>query len=44
MEGKKTIQFFHTDADKILDLNQFSDADFASASSDEKESMVQMIT
>lgn len=42
MEGKKTIQFFHTDAEKILDLNQFSDQDFESASSDEKKSMVQM--
>lgn len=42
MEGKKTIQFFHTDADKVLDLNQFSDLDFENASVDEKESMVQM--
>ena len=42
MEGKKTFQIFHTDADKILDLNQMSDADFEAASSDEKESMVQM--
>lgn len=42
MAGKKSFQVFHTDVDKILDLNQFSDADFASASSDEKESMVQM--
>lgn len=42
MEGKKTFQLFHTDADKILDLNQMSDMDFESASSDEKESMVQM--
>lgn len=42
MEGKKTFQLFHTDADKILDLNQMSDMDFESASSNEKESMVQM--
>ena len=42
MEGKKSFQVFHTDVDKILDLNQFSEEDFASASSDEKESMVQM--
>lgn len=42
MEGKKTFQIFHTDADSILDLNQMSDADFETASSDEKESMVQM--
>ena len=40
MEGKKTIQFFHTDAEKILD--QMTEADFESASSHEKESMVQM--
>ena len=42
MEGKKTFQIFHTDADSILDLNQMTDADFETASSDEKESMVQM--
>lgn len=42
MKEKKTFQIFHTDADKILDLNQFSDGDFEAASSDEKESMVQM--
>lgn len=42
MEGKKSFQVFHTDVDKILDLNQFSEEDFASASSDEKESMVKM--
>ena len=42
MAGKKSFQVFHTDVDKILDLNQFTEADFASASSDEKESMVQM--
>lgn len=42
MEGKKTFQIFHTDADSIMDLNQMSDADFEAASSDEKKSMVQM--
>ena len=42
MEGHKTIQFFHTDADKILEMNQMSADDFASATPDEKESMVQM--
>ena len=42
MEGKKTFQVFHTDADKLLEFNQMSDADFESASADEKESMVQM--
>ena len=42
MAGKKSFQVFHTNTDKILDLNQFSDADFASATSGEKESMVQM--
>lgn len=42
MKEKKTFQIFHTDADKVLDLNQFSDADFETATADEKESMVQM--
>ena len=42
MENKKSFQVFHTDTDAILDLNQFTEADFESASSDEKESMVQM--
>lgn len=42
MTGKKSFQVFHTDVDKILDLNQFTEEDFASASSHEKESMVQM--
>lgn len=42
MEGKKTFQIFHTDADRILDMNQMTDADFAAASQDEKASMVQM--
>ncbi len=42
MAGKKSFQVFHPNTDKILDLNQFSDADFASATSGEKESMVQM--
>ena len=42
MSGKKNFQVFHTNTDKILDLTQFSDADFEAASSGEKESMVQM--
>ena len=42
MEGKKSFQVFHTNTDSILDLNQFSDADFDAASANEKESMVQM--
>lgn len=42
MEGHKTIQIFHTDADKIMEVNNLSADDFASATSDEKESMVQM--
>ena len=42
MEGKKVFQVFHTNTDQILDLNQFSDEDFSSASADEKKSMVQM--
>jgi len=42
MAGKKAFQVFHTDPDKILDLNQFSAEDFASAGADEKASMVQM--
>ena len=42
MEIKKSFQVFHTDADSVLDLNQFSDTDFGPAGADEKESMVQM--
>lgn len=36
------FQIFHTDADKVLNLNEMTDADFESATSNEKESMVQM--
>lgn len=42
MEGKKTFQMFHVDPDRVQEIDQMSDADFASASADEKESMVQM--
>ena len=42
MGEKKAFQVFHVNADKNFDLDQFSDADFGSASSDEKKSMVQM--
>ena len=42
MEEKKTFQVFHTDTDSILALGQLTDADFESASADEKKSMVQM--
>ena len=42
MEIKKSFQVFHTDTDSVLDLNQFSDADFGAASPDDKKSMVQM--
>ena len=42
MDGKKSFQVFHTDTDRILDLNQFSDEDFSLASDEEKESMVHM--
>ncbi len=38
----KTIQVFHTDPEKLLNLNQFSDSDFEQATADEKESMVKM--
>lgn len=33
---------FHVDPDRVQEIDQMSDADFASASADEKESMVQM--
>ena len=42
MAGKKSFQVFHTDPEKILDLNQFSGEDFGPAGADEKASMVQM--
>jgi ABC-type dipeptide/oligopeptide/nickel transport system permease subunit len=42
MEGHKTFQLFHTGADKIPDINQLMQEDFSSATSDEKDSMVQM--
>lgn len=42
MAGKKSVQVFHTDTDKVLDMNRFSEAAFAPASADEKKSMVQM--
>ena len=42
MSGKKSFQVFHTDPEKTLNLDQFSDQDFEAASTDEKESMVQM--
>ena len=42
MEEKKAFQVFHVNADKSFNLDQFSDADFGSANSDEKKSMVQM--
>lgn len=42
MEGKKTFQMFHVDPDRVREIDQMPDADFASASADEKESMVQM--
>lgn len=41
MDGHKTFQLFHTNTDKILDLN-LSAEDFETASPEEKESMVQM--
>ena len=39
---KKAYQLFQPDTDKILDISQFSDADFEAAGEDEKASMVQM--
>lgn len=42
MKGQKTFQVFHTDPDKIPDLDKLTAEDFKSASADEKESMVQM--
>ncbi len=41
MDGHKTFQLFHTDTDKIMELN-LSAEDFEAASPEEKESMVQM--
>ena len=35
MEIKKSFQVFQTDTDSVLDLNQFSDADFGAASPDD---------
>ncbi len=42
MSVKKAFQVFQTDPEKILDLTEFSEADFAPASDNEKESMVKM--
>lgn len=42
MNQKKSFQVFHPDTDSVLDLSQFSEADFAPASADEKQSMVHM--
>lgn len=39
---KKAFQVFQTDPEKVLDLNDFTEADFAPASDNEKESMVKM--
>ena len=42
MKDKKSFQVFHPNVDKVLDLGKFSQKDFESASSSEKESMVHM--
>lgn len=42
MKEHKNFRICHIDADKILELNEMTDDDFASATSSEKESMVQM--
>lgn len=42
MKEHKNFRICHIDADKILELNEMTDDDFASATSNEKESMVQM--
>lgn len=42
MKEQKMFRVCHIDADKILEMNEMTDADFESATAGEKESMVQM--